>query len=80
MKIAQKSLIRIKNILKKDKEKISQPLLNMIKSDLFNVVKSYLDVNQNDISIRYFINEEGIYEIDLKIKTNRIKKVQFLNI
>ena len=80
MKIAQKSLERLKDILKRDKEKLSQPLLNMIKSDLYNVVSSYLDVNQNNINIKYFINEDGFYEIDVKIKTNRVKKVQVFNV
>lgn len=80
MKIAQKSLERLKDILKRDKENISQPMLNMIKSDIYNVVNAYLDVKQNDVNIKYFINEDGFYEIDLKIKTNRIKKVQFFNI
>jgi len=80
MKIAQKSLERLKDILKRDKENISQPMLNMIKSDIYNVVNAYLDVKQNDVSIKYFINEDGFYEIDLKIKTKRIKKVQFFNI
>lgn len=80
MKIAQKSLERLKDILKRDKENISQPMLNMIKSDIYNVVNAYLDVKQNDVNIKYFINEDGFYEIDLKIKTKRIKKVQFFNI
>lgn len=80
MKIAQKSLERLKDILKRDKENISQPMLNMIKSDIYNVINAYLDVKQNDLNIKYFINEDGFYEIDLKIKTNRIKKVQFFNI
>ena len=80
MKIAQKSLERLKDILKRDKENLSQPLLNMIKSDFFNVVNSYLDVNQNNINIKYFINEDGFYEIDIKVKTNRIKKVKVFNI
>ena len=43
MKIAQKSLLRIEKMLKYDKERISQPLLNLLKSDIFSVFDSYFE-------------------------------------
>ncbi|MBQ9793231.1 MAG: cell division topological specificity factor MinE [Clostridia bacterium] len=78
MKLAQKSLIRMKSILKQDKEQLSQPFLNMIKNDIANIVNSYLDFKDN-IAIKYFVDEDGFYDFQINIKANRLKKVNFYN-
>ena len=71
MKLAQKSLIRMKSILKQDKEQLSQPFLNMIKNDIANIANSYLDFKNEDIEIKYFVNENGFYNFQIEIKANR---------
>ena len=44
MKLAQKSLLRIEKMLKFDKERVSQPLLSLLKSDIYGVFDSYFEV------------------------------------
>ena len=80
MKIAQKTLIRMKSILKNDKEKISLPLLNMIKTDVYAIINNYFEVCPEDINLVQSVNDDGFYDFDIKIKASRIKKVNFLNI
>lgn len=80
MKIAQKTLLRMKTILKNDKEKISLPLINMIKTDVFTIINNYFEVCPEDITLTQMVNEEGFYDFDIKIKASRIKKINFLNI
>lgn len=77
MKLAQKSLLRIKDILKQDKEKISEPLLVQIKSDLFDALKCYFDIVLQDINVSYFVNQFGKYQIDISLTSNRVKKINF---
>ncbi len=67
----------MKSILKQDKEKISPAFLNMIKSDVFNMTSSYLDFNNNDLAITYFIDSNGFYNFQINIKAGRIKRVNF---
>lgn len=77
MKLAQKSLLRIKDILKQDKEKISEPLLVQIKSDVFDTLKCYFDIVLQDVNVSYFINENGKYQFDISLTSNRVKKINF---
>ena len=54
MKLAQKSLLRIEKMLKFDKERVSQPLLSLLKSDIYSVFDSYFETSLEDICISYF--------------------------
>ena len=77
MKLAQKSLLRIKDILKQDKEKISEPLLVQIKSDVFDTLKCYLDIVLQDVNVSYFVNDSGKYQFDISLSSSRVKKINF---
>ena len=80
MKSAQKSILRIKDMLKRDKESIPVPLINLIKNDLFNTLNNYLDIYPEDINLSYYVNNDSMYHIEISLESNRIKKVNFLNI
>lgn len=80
MKLAQKSILRIKDMLKRDKESIPVPLINLIKNDLFNTLNNYLDIYPEDINLSYYVNNDSMYHIEISLESNRIKKVNFLNI
>ena len=74
MKLAQKSLLRIKKMLKFDKERVSQPLLSLLKSDIYGVFDSYFEPSLEDISISYFVGKDGKYHFRLDIGAKRMKK------
>ncbi len=80
MKLAQKSILRIKDMLRRDKENIPAPLISLIKNDLYSVLNNYLDISPEDIILKYYIDEDNLYNFEVSLKTNRVKKVNFLNI
>lgn len=80
MKLAQKSILRIKDMLRRDKENIPEPLINLIKNDVYSILNNYLEISPNDINLKYFIDDENLYNFEVALKTNRVKKVNFLNI
>lgn len=79
MRFEQKSINRIKNILKQDKERLPAPMLNMIKSDVYFALNGYFNIAPEDIDLRYFIDNEGFYALNIGIRCGRIKKINFLN-
>ena len=80
MKLAQKSINRMKNILRQDKEKIKQPLINMLKSDVYSCISGYFEIYPGDIDIVYTIDENGFYVLDIMLKSRKIKKINFPNL
>ena len=80
MKVAQKSMLRIKDILKKDKENVSRPLLSLIKSDIFSVMNRYFEVKLEDVFVSYYVGEDNKYHFEIKVTTNRLKKLNFLGV
>lgn len=79
MRYEQKCINRLKNILKQDKERLSVPMLNMIKSDIYSALNNYFDIHPEDIDLRYFIDADGFYALNIGVRCNRIKKINFFN-
>lgn len=77
MKLAQKSYLRLKNMLKRDKEPISPILLDEIKSDLFLVLNEYFDCSILDLNLEYKTDNNGIYDFEIYFKANSVKKINF---
>ena len=77
MKLAQKTYDRVKNILKHDKDKISEPFLKEIKSELFLTLNQFLDIKLDNIKIDYFLNNNNMYELNINLTSTNIKKTNF---
>ena len=77
MKLAQKTYDRVKNILKHDKDKISEPFLKEIKSELFLTLNQFLDIKLDNIKIDYFLNNNNMYELNINLTSANIKKTNF---
>ncbi len=80
MKTAQKSMDRIKNILKMDKENISLSLISLLKSDIFSVIDGYFVSSLQDIKMNYYVSEDGKYHLSFEIECSRIKKLNYLSV
>lgn len=79
MKLAQKTYDRVKNILKQDKDKISEPFLKEIKSEIFLTLNQFFDVCLDDVKINYILNDNNLYELNINLKSANIKKTNFFN-
>ncbi len=80
MKLDKKTMIRIKDILKQDKENISRPLLTLIKSDVYSVFSNYFVTNLEDVEILYFVGEDNKYHFEVRVLSQRLKKMNFLSV
>lgn len=79
MKLAQKTYNRIKNILKQDKDKITEPFLKEVRSEVFLTLNQFFSINIDDVKINYFLNNNNNYELNINIKTDNIKKTNFFS-
>ena len=79
MKSAQKSASRLKSILKQDKEQVSSHFLALVRSDVYSVLKSYLALDLQDVSLSFFVGEDGKYHFDLKIVSKNLKNRNYIS-
>lgn len=77
MKYAEQSYDRLKDILKKDKENISPQLLNLIKTDLYQVLKGYFDLELKDVSLTYEIESSGVYHFCIDYFAKNVRHNSF---
>ena len=66
-------LEKLKKILINDKHFNPSRLNEILKSDLFNLLKDYMEINNNDIITKLEIDENGDYIFRCKVRTNRLK-------
>lgn len=62
----------LEQIIKTDKNYISQKLKHLIKQELYTVISNYLNVDEFDLKILYLNNS---YTLTLTTKANRIKNI-----
>ena len=74
--IAQIGKNRLKRVLIDDRDQSPQKLCEVLKSDLFNVAKCYMEEPSLDIE-SYEENEDVIFVV--KISTKRIKSMAILD-
>lgn len=74
MKLAQKSYNRLKEILKLDKQQLSQTHLMQIKSDIYDVLKNYFEITLQDVNVDYFLNNLNKYQINISASSSKVKK------
>ena len=48
-----------------------------INGAVFTTWRGVLGESENDIEIKYFVDSDGFYDFELKMKASRIKKVNF---
>lgn len=80
MKLDKKTIIRLKDILKQDKENVSRPLLSLIKSDVYSVFSNYFETKLEDVEIIYYVGEDNKYHFDVRVLAQRPKKMNFLSV
>ncbi|MBQ2864496.1 MAG: cell division topological specificity factor MinE [Clostridia bacterium] len=70
-----KSEARLKNILVSDKEENPLKIINVLKSDLINTLKNYMDVSYDDLDVNITINEYGQFVFSAYLVSRRLKNL-----
>lgn len=70
-----KSEARLKNILVSDKEENPLKIINVLKSDLINTLKNYMDVSYDDLDVNITINEYGQFVFSAYLVSRRLKSL-----
>ena len=70
-----KSEARLKQILVADKEENPLRIINVLKSDLLNTIKNYMEINNNDLDVSITIDEYGLFVFNAYAKVRRLKNL-----
>jgi len=73
MKNAKKGVERIKKVLLQDRTGTRENVIAVLKSDVFEVLDSYFEVNPQSISAEISVDERGLYEIRISAYAFRVR-------
>jgi len=66
---------RIKNVLVKDKEETPNKVINILKSEIMNILKNYMEISSPDIDICLNLDKNGHYCLEIYATIKRLKRV-----
>jgi septum formation topological specificity factor MinE len=69
---------RLDNVIKKDKKTNPQYMKEVLKSDIFDLLNNYFDVNFSDININIDLNNNNLYTININAIGDRMKSMGIL--
>lgn len=67
---------RLNRALVLEKHFNPEKIRSVIKSDIFNVLKNYGELNPKDLHFDIIILDDGSYEVEFKARLNRIKVIK----
>ncbi len=70
---------RLKTVLVQDKQSNPLKILNVLKSEVLYVLKSYMEINASDLFLNISVDEFGFYILDIGAKVRRLKTVGSFN-
>ena len=63
---------RLKNMLINDKKDNPNKIIGLIKSEIYFVLKNYMDIDQDDICFDMGIDNDGSYRLSFSAEVKRI--------
>lgn len=72
------TILRLKKVLLNDKINMPNGLIKLIKKDITTILDSYFEFHENNLKIEVDSDTEGLYDISIKAKAQRIKPPKFL--
>lgn len=63
---------RLNKILLKDKQNFPNKLINVVKSDIENVLNNYFELSLNSSELKIIVGEDGLIEISYNSKARNI--------
>ncbi len=70
---AKKGVERIKKVILHDRTNAPDNIIAVQKSDIYDALSSFFDVNPNSIAASIEVDNLGMYEIKLQAKAFRVK-------
>lgn len=67
---------RLNRALVLEKHFNPEKIRNVIKSDIFSVLKNYGEIEAKDLDFDIIILDDGSYEVEFKARLNRIKVIK----
>ena len=64
---------RLKNILVTDKKENPNRIERVVKTEIFNVVRNYFEINLDDLNLCIGVRDDGKYDITINIVSRSIK-------
>ena len=77
MKTLNKSIDRLSQMLKADKQNLSESFLQQVKSDVFEVLNKYFSISTEDVKLNYVVTNLPEYSVSINFSTKRIKNMMF---
>ena len=74
-----KSEERLKSVLVSDKEETPNKILNVLKSDVLNVLKQYMEISGEELSVDVSINQFGQFVFCAQAISRRLKNLSYSN-
>ena len=75
MKNATRGVERIRKVILQDKTGAPEQVLSVLKSDLFELLDGYFEVNPQSVSLEVAVDEHGFYTIAVTAKAFRVRAV-----
>lgn len=69
---------RLKNMLINDKKDNPNKIVGLLKSEIFYVLKNYMDIDQDDIYFDIGIDNDGSYQLSFNAEVKRIYIANYL--
>ena len=71
-------LTRLDSVIKKDKQINPQYMLGVIKSDIYELINNYFEVQFSDINISIDLTENNMYKLNINALGDRPKTLKIL--
>jgi septum formation topological specificity factor MinE len=76
-RMSEIELNRLKNLLKQDKVNTPDSLTDVLRSDLYAVLRNYMEIRSEDLKVIIDADDKG-YVIIISARTNRFKQIGML--
>ena len=75
MRNAKVGLERIKKVLLKDKTGAREDVIAVLKSDAYDLLDNYFEVDPQSVRAEVVVNEFGYYEVKLSARAQRVRGI-----
>ena len=75
MRRAKLGLERIKKVLLKDKTGAQEDVIAVLKSDAYDLLDNYFEVDPNSLRAEVEVNDLGFYEVKITAHAHRVRGI-----